>query len=91
MIEKIEIPLFNGKITGKSQLNFKKFVSLMETNLQYSLLITLLQEVGLGIELQKEFLEIQNESQEKTQKLIEWLCYKEAYKLEKKIALAKEL
>lgn len=91
MIEKIEITLQGGKITGKSQLNFKKFVSLMETNLQYSLLITLLQEVGLGIELQKDFLQITKENPEKTENLIEWLCYKEAYILEKKIALAKEL
>lgn len=49
------IPLNEGKITGKSRLNFSTFVDLLDSNVRYSLALTLLRSLGI-----KPFLDQDN-------------------------------
>lgn len=48
------IPLIDGKVTGKSRLNFSTFVDLLDSNVRYSLALALLKVLGLKVHIDHE-------------------------------------
>ena len=48
------IPLVDGKVTGKSRLNFNTFVDLLDSNVRYSLALALLKVLGLKVHIDSE-------------------------------------
>jgi len=54
-MDTFSIPLNEGKITGKSRLNFNTFVDLLDSNVRYSLALNLLRSLGI-----KPFLDENN-------------------------------
>jgi hypothetical protein len=77
------IELSNGVINSKSKFSFKVFNALLDTNVRYSLLIYLLQQVGVTPVEQEGETSLEIENAEKYEKFGIWLCDKLEYQNKK--------
>lgn len=85
-----EIKLFNGLIKGKSQVDLKKLVSSMDTNLKNALSLIILNYLGININTEGE---IAIDDEKKALDFVQWLQEKEAFRNSKpkqKISLTKQ-
>lgn len=63
----------------KGRINFKKFVSTLDTNVKYSLTTFLLQNVGLRIKTEDSSIIMELSDADKATKFYNWLHEKEQY------------
>jgi len=55
------IPLFDGKIQGKSKVNLQKFVDSLDSNLKKVIVEPVLKEIGLKIDMSDMSIAIDNQ------------------------------
>lgn len=85
-----EIKLFNGLIKGKSQVDLKKLVFSMDTNLKNALSLIVLNHLGLNVSTDGD-IEVKDE--DKAIEFVKWLKEKQSFQATKqvrKISLVKE-
>ena len=87
------IPLFDGKIKGKSKVNLDHFVDSLDSNLQKALIKRAVSKIGLTIEISNGEAVIGIENQKLLQDYISWLSEKKVFSkpLGKKTAVAEQL
>ena len=72
-METYNINLNNGVINAKSKFNFKTFNSILQNNVRYSLLLFLLNEVGIEPKKGDNHTDFLITDLEKTNHFCEWL------------------
>ena len=87
------IPLFDGKIKGKSKVNLDQFVDCLDSNLQKALIKRAISKIGLSIEISNGEAVIGIENQKLLQDYISWVSEKKVFSkpLGKKTAVAEQL
>ena len=73
------ISLFDGKIVGRSKFNFFTFISLLDSNIKYSLILALLNAIGLRISTNSIGFKLKEENTEQAKLFYTWLKTKEDY------------
>lgn len=73
------IEVIEGRITQKSGFNFKKFVSLLDTNVKYALTMFLLRNMGLELKTEDSTLCMELSNVDKATRFYNWLQEKEQY------------
>ena len=73
------INLLDGKIVGRSKFNFFTFISLLDSNIKYSLILALLNAIGLRISTNSIGFKLKEENAEQAKLFYTWLKTKEDY------------
>jgi hypothetical protein len=84
------IELSNGVINSKSKFSFKVFNALLDTNVRYSLIVYLLNQIGIAPVEQEGETSIAIEDMEKYEKFGLWLSDKLQYQQKKNTTLKVE-
>ena len=73
------IPLYNGKIKGKSRVNLKTLVQSMDSNVQKALVQEVLSTIGINLAITEEGCEFEVTALDKIQEYITWRKEKNAF------------
>lgn len=87
----MQINLVNGKITQKSGFNFQKFVSVLDTNVKYSLTVFLLRSIGLTLKTEDNSLIMELNDAENATKFYNWIEEKQKYLQSKNIGVVEKV
>lgn len=87
------IPLFDGKIKGKSKVNLDQFVDSLDSNLQKALIKRAIAKIGLLLEISDGEAVVYVENQKLLQDYISWVSEKKVFSksLKNKTAVAEQL